>query len=217
MEEAGHEVVEALPEADGQSLAEAFLAVWESLAEQIFTLILAEASQRRSARMLRRTLGDWRTMRLIARLDKRKSGMDAFEPFTWELADHSRRRTAAGLEAAKVQLQQVSHQFAQFLNEYDVLLTPVLGRPPFRLGQIDQEAKWDEIVEQLFDYVAFTPVANFSGVPAMSVPTHWTAAGLPIGTHFMSRSGSEELLLGLAGQLERALPWSQRRPSVWAD
>ena len=217
MEEAGHEVVEALPEADGQSLAEAFLAVWESLAEQIFTLILAEASQRRSARMLRRTLGDWRTMRLIARLDKRKSGMDAFEPFTWELADHSRRRTAAGLEAVKVQLQQVSHQFAQFLNEYDVLLTPVLGRPPFRLGQIDQEAKWDEIVEQLFDYVAFTPVANFSGVPAMSVPTHWTAAGLPIGTHFMSRSGSEELLLGLAGQLERALPWSQRRPSVWAD
>jgi amidase len=155
-------------------------------------------------------------MKLIARLDKRKSGMDAFEPFTWELADHSRHRTAAGLEAAKVHLQQVSHQLAQFLSEHDLLLTPVLGEPPFRLGQIDQEAKWDDMVEQLFDYVAFTPVANFSGMPAMSVPTYWSNDGLPIGTQFMGRSASEEMLLALAGQLERALQWSQRRPTVWA-
>ena len=216
LEESGHQVVEALPEVDGQSLAEAFLAVWESLAEHIFTLILAEASQRRAGRVLRRSLGDWRTMKLIARLDKRKSGEDAFEPFTWELADHSRHRTAAGLEGAKVHLQQVSHQFAQFLDDHDLLLTPVLGEPPVRLGQIDQEAKWDDIVEQLFDYVAFTPVANFSGMPAMSVPTHWSESGLPIGTQFMSRSGSEEILLALAGQLERALQWGQRRPPIWS-
>ena len=216
LEESGNEVVEALPDVDGQSLAEAFLAVWESLAEHIFTLILAEASQRRAGRILRRSLGDWRAMKLIARLDKRKSGMAAFEPFTWQLADHSRHRTAAGLEAAKVHLQQVSYQLAQFLTEHDLLLTPVLGRAPVRLGEIDQEAKWDDIVEQLFDYVAFTPVANFSGMPAMSVPTHWTDDGLPIGTQFMGRSGSEETLLALAGQLERAVQWSQRRPTVWA-
>jgi Asp-tRNA(Asn)/Glu-tRNA(Gln) amidotransferase A subunit family amidase len=215
LQESGHHVEEALPEVDGQALAEAFFAVWQSLAEHIFTLILAEASQRRFGRVLRRSLGDWRTMKLIARMDKRKSGMEAFEPFTWTLADLSRHRTAAGLEAAKVHLQQVSHTIAGFLDEYDVLLTPALGQPPFRLGQIDQEAKWDDVVEQLFDYVAFTPVANFSGMPAMSVPTFWSREGLPIGTHFMSRSGSERRLLALAGQLERAVQWSQQRPGVW--
>ena len=93
----------------------------------------------------------------------------------------------------------------------------MLGSPPLRIGEIDQEAEWDEIVEQLFDYVAFTPVANFSGLPAMSVPTHWTAAGLPVGTHFAGRLGAEADLLALAGQLERALPWTGRRPPLLAE
>lgn len=212
LRDAGHTLVETSPNVDGQSLAEAFLAVWESLAEGIFTAILDEASKRRTGRMLRRGLGDWRAMKLIARLDKRKSGMDAFEPFTWRLADISRRRSPAQYEAAKTELQRMSHTVGTFLDEFDAHLTPVLGSPPVALGGIDQEADWDDLYEQLFDYVAFTPVANFSGMPAMSVPTFWTDAGLPIGTHFMSSLGSEASLLSLAGQLERLLPWWDRRP-----
>lgn len=212
LEDLGHEVVEAAPEVDGQSLAEAFLVVWESLAEAIFVIILNEADKQPAGRVLRRTLGDWRAMKVIARLDSRKSGQDAFEPFTWKLADRSRRRTPAQLELAKSELQQVSHTVAAFLQEHDVLLSPVLGSPPLRLGEIDQESDWDSIVEQLFSYVAFTPVANFSGLPAMSVPTYWNAAGLPIGSHFTGRFGAEAQLLSLAGQLERAVPWWEKRP-----
>jgi Asp-tRNA(Asn)/Glu-tRNA(Gln) amidotransferase A subunit family amidase len=217
LREAGHTLIEASPEVDGQSLAEAFLVVWESLAEGIFVLILDEASHRRIGRLLRRVLGDWRAMKVIARLDKRKSGMDAFEPFTWKLADLSRRRTPALLEAAKTELQRVSHLVGAFLDEYDAHLTPVLGSAPVALGAIDQTADWDDVVEQLFDYVAFTPVANFSGMPAMSVPTYWTDTGLPIGTHFMSSLGSEAQLLSLAGQLERLMPWWDRRPQLEAQ
>lgn len=214
LESAGHRLVEAAPAVDGQSLAEAFLVVWESMAEGIFSLILDEASKRRSGRVLRRLLGDWRTMKLIAGLDQRKAGKPAFEPFTWRLADNSRRRTPAGLEAAKTELQRVSHAMGAFLEEHELHLTPALGSPPIRLGAIDQDAKWDEVIEQLFDYVAFTPVANFSGLPAMSVPTHWTGSGLPVGTHFAGRHGAEADLLSLAGQLERAMPWEQRKPQV---
>jgi amidase len=214
LESAGHRLVEASPAVDGQSLAEAFLVVWESMAEGIFSLILDEASKRRSGRVLRRLLGDWRTMKLIARLDQRKAAAPAFEPFTWRLANNSRRRTPARLEAAKTELQRVSHAVGSFLEDYDMHLTPALGSPPVRLGEIDQDAKWDEVIEQLFDYVAFTPVANFSGLPAMSVPTHWTGSGLPVGTHFAGRHGAEAELLALAGQLERAMPWGQRKPPV---
>lgn len=212
LEELGHVVTEARPAVDGQSLAEAFLVVWESLAEAIFLIILGEAHKQRAGRTLRRVLGDWRAMKVIARLDKRKSGRDAFEPFTWKLADMSRRRTPAELELAKTELQRIAHTVAGFLEEHDVMLSPVLGSPPLELGEIDQESDWDDIVEQLFKYVAFTPVANFSGLPAMSVPTYWNADNIPIGSHFTGRFGAEAQLLTLAAQLEKAMPWWDRRP-----
>jgi amidase len=214
LEDLGHTVIEARPNIDGQSLAEAFLVVWESLAEAVFLIILDEADKQRAGRLLRRLLGDRRAMKVIARLDKRKSGRDAFEPFTWKLADLSRRRTPAQLEAAKSELQSVSHAVGAFLEEHHVLLSPVLGSPPMRLGEIDQESGWEDLVEQLFTYVAFTPVANFSGLPAMSVPTYWSPAGLPIGSHFTGRFGAEPHLLSLAGQLEQALPWWGKRPKL---
>ncbi len=212
LEEMGHTIEIAIPEVDGQSMAEAFLVIWESLAESIFTIILDEAEKRRAGAVLRRTLGDWRAMKLIARMDKRKSGRDAFEPFTWRLADRSRKRTPARLESARTELQRLSHTIAGFLEGYDMFLTPVLGSPPVVLEEIDQEADWSDLMEQLFRYVAFTPVANFSGLPAMSVPTFWSDDGLPIGTHFMGRFGDERRMFSLAGQLERAMPWFDRRP-----
>ncbi|MGA9595677.1 MAG: amidase family protein, partial [Acidimicrobiia bacterium] len=86
--------------------------------------------------------------------------------------------------------------------------------PPVALGGIDQTGEWDALIEQLIDYVAFTPIANFTGFPAMSVPTYWAPSGLPIGTHFMGRFGDERGLFALAGQLERAMPWFDRRPAI---
>ncbi|MCH7584788.1 MAG: amidase, partial [Acidobacteria bacterium] len=101
----------------------------------------------------------------------------------------------------------------EFLVEYDFVLTPVLGSPPVALGQIDQDQGWDDLVEDLLTYVAFTPLANFAGFPAMSVPLHWNDSGLPIGSHFMGRFGDEFGLFQLAGQMERARPWAGRRPT----
>ena len=65
-------------------------------------------------------------------------------------------------------------------------------------------------------YVAFTPVANATGQPAMSVPLTWTAAGLPVGSHFVGRPGEEALLFALAQELEAAQPWADRWPPVSA-
>ncbi len=217
LESLGHRVVEDGPKINGEQVALAFIEVWAGMAAGVFHLVLETGEDlKRGVKTMRRLLGDWRTMKLIAWLDTRRSKLPAFEPFTWGLADHSRHHTPAQLDAAHTTLQTASHRYGEFLEEYDMLLTPVLGSPPLPLGAIDQDAPWEKLIEQLFGYVAFTPIANFSGLPAMSVPLHWNQAGLPVGSHFIGRFGDEAGLLALAGQLERARPWAGRRPTVTA-
>jgi amidase len=206
----GHQVVEARPGLDGSAMAQAFLEVWASLAAGIFRLILEAGSERPQVRRLRSVVGDRRTMRIIARLHQRSTGSPAFEPFTRRLAERSMQRSQADLIAAETLLEGIAHTTGTFLEEHDMMLSPVLGAPPVRLDTFDQTAPWEELTDRLFRYVAFTPLANFGGFPAMSVPLHWTSNGLPVGAQFTARFGDEVNLLRLAGQLERAQPWRDR-------
>ena len=215
LEGLGHNVVEADPGLDGTAMADAFIELWAALAAHAFSLVLETAAERMTAvRRLRRFAGDRRTMRMIARLDQRESGLPAFEPFTFALAERSGRRSQADLQNAGASLQAIAHQTGDFLSNHDVFLTPVLGSLPAPIGTFDQTLPWNEFIEMIYRYVAFTPLGNFAGLPAMSVPLHWTPGGLPVGSHFLGRFGAEETLLSLAGQLERAQPWANRRPPV---
>jgi amidase len=65
-----------------------------------------------------------------------------------------------------------------------------------------------------FARMPFTQIANLTGQPAMSVPLYWNAAGLPIGVQFIAPLNGEECLFALAGQLEVAQPWMQRRATL---
>lgn len=215
--ELGHDVEDTQPGFDADMVEDAFLEIWATLAATIFELILTEADMRFSGRLLRRSLGDWRMIKTIARLDKRKSKLDAFEPFTWELARRSRRRTPSAIALADTTLKAASFDFAEFMDGYDVMLTPTLGLPPVRTGAIDQRTAWDDLRAQLFDYVPFTPIANITGRPAMSVPLHWNAEGLPIGSQLIGAQGDDFTLLGLAAQLERARPWFDKLPPIASE
>jgi len=212
-EEVGHEVIEDRPAIDRQQMAASFLLLWEAVPASVFQLILEEAGGQLAGRLLRK-LGDWRAIRLIARIDSHKSKRPAFEPFTWALAKRAHSTRSGELAMAYGQLQAITYEVADFLENVDLFLSPTLGAPPVRTGAIDQEIDLDDLIAQLVEYVEFTPLANFTGFPAMSVPLHWNEAGLPIGSHFLGRFGEEETLLGLAGQLESARPWWGKRPEL---
>ena len=62
----------------------------------------------------------------------------------------------------------------------------------------------------------FTSLFNITGQPAISLPLHWTADGLPIGVQLVAAYGREDVLIRLASQLEQARPWAGRRPPVSA-
>ncbi len=143
------------------------------------------------------------------------------EPLSWALIELGRSINGAQYLTSVQELQKISRQVAEYFEGIDVLLTPTLGEPPAPLGTFDSPP--DEPLAGLFraaDYVPFTPPFNVTGQPAISLPLHWDDAdlpsALPIGVQFVGRFGDEETLLSLAGQLEQAAPWAQRRPPVSA-
>jgi Asp-tRNA(Asn)/Glu-tRNA(Gln) amidotransferase A subunit family amidase len=94
-----------------------------------------------------------------------------------------------------------------------MLLTPTLAEPPAALGVLDMMSEdLDAYTRRLWRYTPFTYPFNVTGQPAMSVPLFWNEAGLPIGVQFVGRYGDEAGLFRLAGQLEQARPWQDRRP-----
>jgi amidase len=98
---------------------------------------------------------------------------------------------------------------------FDLLLSPTLAEPPTRLGEFANQP--DQPMAPMIragQYVAFTPAFNTSGQPAINVPLHWTADGLPVGVQLVAAYGREDVLLRVAAQLEAARPWAQRRPVV---
>ena len=71
-----------------------------------------------------------------------------------------------------------------------------------------------QIARDNLTLVPFTQLANLTGTPAVSLPLHWTADGLPLGVQFVGPLGAEAWMLQLAAQLEQARPWFDRRPPV---
>ena len=171
----------------------------------------------------------------VARLMQRRPRARDFEPATYILGLMGRATGAAAYVAAVRTLQLAARALAPFFERHDMLLTPTLAAPPILTGALQPtraeqrqmalinalNAGWllkaGGIIEReaarMFDYIPFTPLFNATGQPAMSVPLHWNAAGLPIGTQFVAPFGGDAQLFRLAGQLERASPWFQRRPS----
>lgn len=139
------------------------------------------------------------------------------EPLTWALVQLGRSLNAAQYLGAVQRLQRMTRHVAAAFEGIDVLLTPTLGEPPVPLGTFDS-APEDPLAGFLrsASFVPFTPPFNATGQPGISLPLHWNDGGLPIGVQFVGRFGDEETLLSLAGQLEQAAPWSERRPPVSA-
>ena len=186
-EELGHRVEEASPAFDGPGLDENY--------NRIFAVNAAA------------------NIRLRARAIGKELRPEEFERVTWAMVELASRISGPDYVQMLNRLHGVSREIAIFFEAYDVLLTPTLAEPPVRLGVLDMMSEdLDAYTERLWRFTPFTYPFNVTGQPAMSVPLFWKEGGLPIGVHFVGRYGDEATLFRLAGQLEAARPWAERRP-----
>lgn len=186
-ESLGHTVAPAAPAFDAEAFATAFL-----------TIVGAHTADE---------------MRTLARGLGREPAPGELETLTLALAERGRGLSAGDYAGARNVLLGLGRVLGGFFRDHDVLLSPTLAQPPAALGALDTDAADVEaMLARMAAYSPFTQVANATGCPAMSVPLAWSDEGLPLGVMFTAAMGREDLLLRLAGQLEQARPWFDRRP-----
>ena len=127
----------------------------------------------------------------------------------------ARGRACSGADyyRAIMTVHGLGRSLAPFFESHDLLLSPTLAKPPVRLGVLHTD--FDDPMDYRREIGAFSPftsIFNVTGQPAMSMPLQWSGTGLPLGSQFVARYGEEATLFRLAGQLEAARPWAERRP-----
>jgi amidase len=212
LESLGHKVEEAQPEVEGKAVAMSYL-----------TMCFGEVAV--VIEELKAVLG-------------RKATPSDVETLTWTIGLLGRTVSAGDFAKAKREWGVAGRAMGRFHQKYDLYMTPTLAYPPVRIGELQPKpyerlamkvvnalglgiilkaaGLVDQMAEASLAKTPFTQLANLTGQPAMSVPLHWTPEGLPVGVHFMAPFGEEAMLFRLAAQLEKARPWFNRRPPVWA-
>ncbi|MEX1368156.1 MAG: amidase [Nannocystaceae bacterium] len=181
----GHEVVEA-PLPVTKHFADDFLLYWQALAFAI-------------------TMGGKRMF--DASFDKSK-----LDGLTRGLAKQFARRFY-GLPFALRRLKKSHGTYARVFESYDALLSPVLASTPPKIGHLSPSLPYEELLDRLLGFASFTPLANATGGPAISVPWSRTAVGVPVGVQLFANHGDERTLLELAYEIEDAHPW----PTIAGD
>ena len=107
-------------------------------------------------------------------------------------------------------------EVARWGRDFDVLLTPTSAILPPVAGATlaAQHAAPDQPVLDVVASVSFTAFANVTGLPAVSLPLHWSEEGLPVGVQLVAGPWQEALLIALSAQLEEAQPWAQREAPI---
>ncbi|MGO9293656.1 MAG: amidase [Streptosporangiaceae bacterium] len=135
-------------------------------------------------------------------------------PLTRYLRGRGLALSAVDLLYAQAYLQSLMRPALQQLNAYDALLSPTLAAPPAPIGYFEEVEPAENFERQKL-FTPWTAVYNLSGQPAVTLPLHWTEAGLPIGVMLAGRIGEEGTLISLSAQLEAARPWRGRHPAMW--
>jgi amidase len=152
-------------------------------------------------------------------------GLADYEGVDWSLVEPHiahQRKAADELSAydyalAARALELLSRrEVSRWGRDFEILLTPTSAILPPQAGAVleAQHAAPDQPVPDVIASVSFTAFGNVTGLPAVSLPLHWTESEVPVGVQLTAGPWQEAILIALAAQLEQAMPWAERRPAL---
>ena len=150
----------------------------------------------------------------IGRVRGRPVTPEEVEPQTWRFAHVGGEFSAADLVSAITIVHMAGRAFGRFMTQFDAVLSPTLPLPPPSLGYLDTSLSGEVFAERLVPFIAFTSFYNNVGCPAISLPLHEHADGLPLGVMLAAGFGDEATLIRLASQIEQATPWFDQQPTL---
>lgn len=185
LEELGHEVEEITPPWSGLNLLPDFTRAFGPLV----SLVTAIGGQLRG----------------------REPTEEDVEPLTWMLYERARTQDTITFLTAEGRLQSVARSIVGALAPFDLVVTPALARRPLPIGEVHGRGPdpWGNY-QRSGRFTPFTAICNVTGQPAVALPLYHGEDGLPLAAHLIGRPAGEAELLSVAGQLERARPWSER-------
>jgi Asp-tRNA(Asn)/Glu-tRNA(Gln) amidotransferase A subunit family amidase len=185
LQDLGHDVEHGAPDFDGAALGAA-----------CGTLLLTGLAANVAAR--EKQLG-------------RSATDDDLEAVTREAIALGRQTTGIQYAAAFSAINREVRAIGRFFRNVDLLITPTLATPPIMLGSLSMsKLTLQQFQEASSAFIPFTAAFNATGQPAISLPLHWSAAGLPVGVQLVGRFGEDARLLQVAAQVEQAAPWFAR-------
>jgi amidase len=122
--------------------------------------------------------------------------------------DRHTSRNIHRLPLAILRLRRLRRRTAKFFGSYDAVLTPTVADETPRIGYL-APTDYQQVIDRLIGWVAFTPLQNVTGEPAISLPLAQSAEGMPVGMMLSADVGRDALLLELAFELEEARPWTR--------
>jgi amidase len=138
----------------------------------------------------------------------RRIGEEDVEPHVWARAEQGRTYTAVQVHAALQRLTAgVMRAPEWWAAGFDLLVTPTMQQLPPTIGSFSYE-------QEGAIFGLFTMPFSVTGQPAISLPLHWSAEGLPVGVQLVAAYGREDVLIQVAAQLEAAQPWSEKWPAI---
>lgn len=156
-------------------------------------------------------------MRRVIEEVGREPREDELEPLTWAAMQGSRLVTGEQAFWGYQELRKLARDAVRRFDDFEVYLCPVMSAPPPPIGFTDPATvPPHDIGKRQMALFPFAALFNFTGQPSISLPLGMSDLGLPIGMMFTARYADEGTLYRLAGQLEREMPWADRRPRVWA-
>ena len=138
---------------------------------------------------------------------------DKMDPGLVTLVKEGQKFTAPDMVKAQIARHEFYDRVRRYFDRFDLLLTPTLAVPAFKVGQLMPDPGEDDL-RAMAAWTPFTYPFNLTGNPAATVPAGFTREGLPVGLQIVGRRFADLTVLQASAAFEQARPWADKRPSL---